>query len=259
MSKLDTSDWQVPEYNIFEFRKKGTRYCVGIPIINEGERIKKELQEIKPYSHLADVIIFDGGSTDGSNNKKFLKSQNVRALLVGPMGQARQYRFGFSWALKQGYQGIITIDGNHKDDISAIPKFIEALQEGFDYVQASRFIKGGSHKNTPFYRIFWNRFVISPVLSLAAGRWYTDTPLAFRGYSKKYLIHPKVKPFRNIFERYEHLWYLTIRANQLGFKTKEIPVTRNYPKGEVPTKIVGLRRILDLLNVFKIAFGLYNP
>lgn len=243
----------------FVFFKKQTKYCVVIPIINEGEKIKKELQELKPYAKLADIIISDGGSTDNSVNINFLKKQKVRAILTGPMGQSKQYQLAFSWALKEGYEGIITIDGNNKDNVSVLPKFIKALDDKYDYVQGSRFIKGGKHKNTPQNRIFFNRFIISPILSLAAKKWYTDTPLAFRSYSKKYLLHPEVKPFRKIFLRYELLFYLTIRANRLGLKSKEIPTTRVYPKGQVPTKIVGWKKIHDLLNIMKIALGFYNP
>ena len=38
----------------------------------------------------------------------------------------------------QDYQGIVTIDGNDKDDPEAIPRFIDALKQGLDVVQASR-------------------------------------------------------------------------------------------------------------------------
>ena len=49
-------------------------------------------------------------------------------------------------------KGIITIDGNNKDDPEAIPHFIESLNKGIDFVQASRFIKGGKgRKNVPLY------------------------------------------------------------------------------------------------------------
>lgn len=235
------------------------KYCLVIPVINEGERIKKELKELKKFSTIIDIIIVDGGSTDGSIENNFLKKVGVKKKLDSPLGQSIQYQKAFSWAFKQGYKGIVTIDGNNKDDVSALPKFIKALDEGYDYVQSSRFIKGGKHKNTPDDRIFFNRFVISPLLSLAAGYWYTDTPNAFRAYSKKYLLHPQVKPYRKIFKRYELLFYLTIRANRLDLKTKEIPVTRTYPKDHVPTKIVGWKKVGDMLNILKISLGLFNP
>lgn len=252
-------DWQIPPFEVFEFSPKKTKYCIGIPVINEGEKIKKQLQQMKSYSKMADIIIFDGGSTDGSTQKSFLKKQNVRALIISPKGQAVQLRVGLSWAMQQRYEGVITIDGNGKDGVDAIPKFLEALEEGFDYIQGSRFIKGGYHKNTPFYRIFFGRFVISPLLSLTAGYWYTDTPNAFRAYSQRYLLHPKVKPFRDVFVRYELLFYLVTRARQLSLKTREIPVTRKYPKGKTPTKIVGWMKLVDMLNIVKVALGFYNP
>lgn len=250
---------QVPNYKTEEFFSKKTKYALVIPVINEGERIQAELKDLKPYSKQIDIILADGGSTDGSVKPGFVKKMGVRALITCPMGQARQYRCAFDFALKKGYEGIVTIDGNHKDDVSVLPKFIQALDEGYDYVQSSRFIKGGKHKNTPTDRVAFNRYLISPVLSIAARKWYTDTPNAFRAYSRKYLLHPQVQPFRDIFQRYEHLWYLTMRANQVGLKSKEIPVTRNYPKDHLPTKIVGWKRVQDMINVFKIALGMYNP
>src|SRR5260364_264564 len=57
-------------------------------------------------------------------------------------------------ALDQGYQGIVTIDGNDKDDPQAIPRFIGALKDGVDFVQASRFIPEGIAENTPKLRDF---------------------------------------------------------------------------------------------------------
>lgn len=250
---------QVPNYQKKEFFAKRNKYCLVIPVINEGERIQNELKDLKPYSKQIDIILADGGSTDGSVKSSFVKKMGVRSLIASPMGQARQYRCAFDYTLKQGYEGIITIDGNHKDDVTVLPKFIKTLDDGYDYIQSSRFISGGKHKNTPQDRILFNRYLISPVLSLAARKWYSDTPNAFRAYSRKYLLHPQVQPFRDIFQRYEMLWYLTIRANQLGLKSKEVAVSRSYPKDNLPTKIVGTQRISDMINVFKIALGLYNP
>ena len=75
---------EIPDYKIEEFFEKKHRYCVGIPLLNEGEKIKKELKSMvdNGIHNIADIIIFDGGSNDGSTNKDFLKSVNVRTLLV---------------------------------------------------------------------------------------------------------------------------------------------------------------------------------
>lgn len=254
--------WQLPKFETKEFRKKDTKYCVCIPVLNEGKNFKKQLKKMLPYYKMADIIIADWGSTDGSTKASFLKKMGVRTLLVMKSGgrQGTQLRMGFSYALMQDYQGIIQIDGNNKDGIETIPKFIEALDKGYDYVQGSRFIKGGKAVNTPLIRYLAVRLLAAPILSLGAGCWYTDVTNGFRGYSRKYLFHPKVKPFRDIFVRYEFNMYLTVRANQLGLKTKEIPVSRIYPKGKVHSKISFLKGNFDfLLSQLKAALGLYNP
>src|SRR5262245_47205992 len=112
-----------------ELAPRKTKYCVCIPLINEGDKIRKQLAEMQPFASLADIIICDGGSTDGSTDPKFLASQRVRTLLVktGPGKLSAQLRMGYAYALKQGYEGIITVDGNHKDGVDAIPGFIESL------------------------------------------------------------------------------------------------------------------------------------
>lgn len=254
--------WQLPKFEVHEFKRKSTKYCICIPVLNEGNNIKKQLKRMLPYSKIADIIIADWGSTDGSTEKTFLKKMNVRTLLtLKSLGrQGTQLRMGFSYALRQGYQGIIQIDGNNKDGVEAIPNFFEALDEDYDYIQGSRFIKGGKAVNTPPLRLLAVRLLAAPILSLGAGFWYTDVTNGFRGYSKKYLLHPKVKPFRDIFVRYEFNMYLTVRANRLGLKTKEIPVSRIYPKGKVRTKISFLKGNFDfLISQLKAAFGFYNP
>ena len=65
----DTSSratWEVPAFDARVFREKRTRYCVIVPVINEGGRLQRQLGRMQPFAHLADVAIADGGSSDGS-------------------------------------------------------------------------------------------------------------------------------------------------------------------------------------------------
>lgn len=66
---------------------------------------------------------------------------------------------GLYWALERGYEGVVTIDGNDKDSIEDVPRFLEKLKEGYDLVQGSRFLKGGRAVNTPrpaIWRCVWS-------------------------------------------------------------------------------------------------------
>ena len=255
----------VPDFECHEYEEKKNKYCLCIPIINEKENIRLELHRarVNKVHTLCDIIICDGGSTDGGTDEDMMRSLGVNTLLVkkGPGKQGAQLRMGFWWALKRGYEGIITIDGNNKDSIEDVADFIEKLDEGYDFVQGSRFIAGGQAINTPLSRHIAVKFIHAPVISLTAKEKFTDTTNNFRAYSKKYLTHPLVQPFRNVFKTYELLAYLSTRASQLKLKTCEIPVTRAYPNsGKVPTKISPIKGNSELMKILMAnAMGKYNP
>jgi len=244
----------VPDFKCDEYGSKKTKYCLIIPIINENTRIQKELQRAKDSGvhDLIDIIICDGGSTDGCTDADSLKKLGVNTLLtkIGPGKQSAQLRMGFWWCLERGYDGFITIDGNNKDSIEDVPAFIRKLEEGFDFVQGSRFIKGGKAINTPLIRYVAVRLIHAPIISFTAKKWFTDTTNAYRAHSKAYITHPEVAPFRDIFMTYELLAHLSVKASRLGLKTCEIPVSRSYPKNEeVPTKIKGFQGNKQLLKI----------
>ena len=254
----------VPNFVSNEYQDKKNKYCLCIPIINEGERIKKELKKAQKndIDKKIDIVICDAGSTDGSTEEAVLRNFGVNTLLVkkDKGKQSAQLRMGFWWALERGYEGIVTIDGNNKDSIEDVPNFIQKLEEGYDFVQGSRFIKGGQAINTPLIRYLSVKLIHAPIISITARKRFTDTTNAYRAYSKKYLLHDQVKPFRDIFDTYELLAFLSVKASQLKLKTCEIPVTREYPKGEkTPTKISPLKGNWNLMKIlFKNLFGKYD-
>ncbi|MBC7490136.1 MAG: glycosyltransferase family 2 protein [Glaciimonas sp.] len=256
--------WQVPVSKKLLWLEKKHSWCVVIPVINEGKRIQNLLERMKTLQveNIADIIIVDGGSTDGSLEIELLQENGVRDLLLktGSGKLSAQLRCAYAFALDQGYEGIVTIDGNDKDDPEAIPRFIDELKRGIDFVQASRFISGGVAENTPKSRDFAIRFIHAPMLSLFSGFHWTDTTQGYRAYSRKMLLDPKVSPFRDVFMTYELLAYLSYRAPKLGYRCVELPTIRRYPKGEVPTQISSVKGNLSVLVVLiRACFGIYNP
>ena len=256
--------WQVPEFRAWIWRSRLTAYCLVIPVINEGERIKSLLSRMAALDLFdrVDVVIVDGGSTDGSLDSATLAGMGLRGLLtkIGPGRLSAQLRCGYAFALDEGYEGIVTIDGNDKDDPKDIPAFIDALGQGYDFVQASRFIAGGIGENTPALRSLAIRWIHAPALSACSGFHWTDTTQGFRGYSRAMLLDPRVAPFRDVFQDYELLAYLSYRAPQLGYRCIELPAVRRYPPGEVPTKIGGFSGNLSLLRTLvRVCSGALNP
>lgn len=254
---------EVPAYLPRVFRPRATRTCVVVPVINEGVRLARQLGRMQPFAGLADVIIADGGSTDGSVERERVEPLGVRAVLVklGPGRLSAQMRMAMAWALDEGYEGMVFIDGNDKDDPAAIPAFLAALQAGADHVQGSRYMPGGREEHTPFSRKWGVRLLHAPLVSAAAGFRYTDTTNGFRGYSRRLLEDPRVAPFRDVFSGYELHYYLAIRAARLGLRVQEVPVVRAYPAGDaVPTKISPVRgNLLILRTLFSACLHRYDP
>lgn len=259
----DERDRELPAFERHVLAGRHHSFALVIPVLDEGTRIIDQLRRIQAAGPEVDVIVADGGSTDGSLDPPRLAALGVRALLVkrGPGALGAQLRIAYAWALDEGYDGVVTMDGNGKDGVEAIGGFVGKLREGYDYVQGSRYRAGGREINTPLDRKLAGRLVHAPLVSLAGRRRYTDTTNGFRAYSRRFLEDPRVNPFRAAFDRYQLLFYLSVRAGQLGYRTTEIPVVRAYPAhGPTPTRIVGLRAKADLLRqLVEVALGKFHP
>ena len=232
-------------------------------VINEGDRVRAQLAGMAPRADLVDIIVADGGSTDGSLAPNTLDAFRLRAVLVkrGPGKLSAQMRMAIDFVMSEGYDGLIVIDGNGKDDYSAIPRFVELLDAGYDHIQGSRYVPGGQGINTPLSRTIGVKLLHAPLISLAAGARYTDTTNGFRAYSRRLLTDPRVQPLRDVFMAYELHYYLAIRAARLGMRVTETPVTRRYPEtGKTPTKISPIRgNLLILRTLAAAALGKFNP
>lgn len=265
MDLIEKQGIDVPEYEQTVFKEKQHKYCLLIPLFNEGERFFSQMKKMckNGLFDVVDVVICDAGSKDGTTDYAYLSENGVRALLVrrGKGRQSTDLRMGYFWAINEGYEGFVTVDGNDKDDTSAIRLFVDKLDEGYDYIQGSRYIPGGQAIRTPFIRHWALKLINEPVMTCCAHRRLTDTTNGFRGYSKKYLLDERVLPFRNIFYGYELCYYLPIRACRLGFKVIEVPVTRAYPEdGGVPTKVGGWKGNLYQLSIlWHCIWKHYNP
>ena len=259
-------NFKLPEYELHNISKKKNKYALCIPVINEGNKFLNQLREMQKMkiSEVVDIFICDGGSSDGSTDLKVLELYDVNTLIIrkSPGHLSDQLMLGYYYAMIQDYQGTITMDGNGKDGIEGIFKFIKALDEGYDLVQGSRYIHGGRAINTPKSRDLAIKLLHAPIISLISGFKYTDTTNGFRAHSIKVFKDERIQVFRyGEFPTYSLIHYLTVIVPQLGYRVTEIPVLRKYPeKGKVPTKISPIKGNLDLLKILLyLILKKYNP
>ena len=185
--------------------------------------------------------------------QKLLKDKRVSSVLIGPGN-------GVNDETKARTLMALAFVDNCVIDAEAIPRFIECLNKGVDFVQASRFIEKGVSENIPLHRKLAIKYIHTPILSFSSGFKWTDSTQGFRGYSKRILLDPKVAPFRKIFNTYELLAYMSYRIPRLGYRCCEIATIRKYPKGKIPTKINSLKDYFNLFIVLlKGCMGFYNP
>lgn len=230
---------ELPRHEVVRLNPRANRYAVVIPVWNEGERLRSQLIAMAPHLSTCDIILSDSSSTDGSTAVEALRASGVRSLVtVHERGVSLALRPGIAHALDEGYEGVVLMDGNGKDDPKMLGQFAKALDSGADYAQGSRYLAGGAGVNTPRVRDLLIRYVHSPLFSLACGRRFTDSTVGSRAFSRRLLTDERVRPFRSIFRDYEIYFYLGWAACRFGFRIADVPVTRSYPaSGAIPTKI----------------------
>lgn len=252
----------IPSCDTHIFHAKGAAYALVVGVYNEGDKFTRQLEALQRWRGLADIIIADGGSTDGATAPEALRGKAC-ALLVNTdaqRGLSVQYRAALHFALSQDYKGVIMMDGNGKDGVDALPLFIEKLEQGVDFIQGSRFMPGGRHEHTPPDRVLGIRFVFNPIMNFASPFRYTDAMNGFKGCSRSFLLDARVQPFRAVFVRYSLQYYLNYIAPRRGFRVAEVPVLRRYTTEKTPqSKIIGLRARLKIMaELLNTVCGRYN-
>ena len=213
------------------FRRK--KYCLGICVLNEGQKIKNQIKKIKNYNFKnIDTVICDGGSDDNSVNIKFLKTNKVKDLLIKQTVGHLSYQIMIiiEHTIKKKYKGLILMDGNDKDSLKEIPKFIKAMEDGYDYVHGTRYFNGGKEFNTPYLRKFLTKYIHPLIFNFSNYFRFTDTANGYMSMTRNFIIVYKKIILRKCFNYYNLQYFLMRLAILKKCKIKEIGVTRRYKK-----------------------------
>ena len=153
------------------------------------------------------------------------------------MGIGNAIRMGLEHGKANNYDIAVVMAGNGKDNPKEIPKFTKKIEEGYHYIQGSRFLKGGSFEGLPFVRkiivrmwpIFW---------SIITWRKQTEVTNGFRCYRLSILDDPKINLYQEWLNGYALEYYIHYRAlTNKKCSCTEIPVTKIYQEKKNYTKI----------------------
>ena len=135
---------------------------------------------------------------------------------------------GYRYALSQGFDLIVIMAGNGKDDPREIPRLTEPISKnGFDYVQGSRFLPGGKGERTPFFRRIFTR-LFPFVWTFLTGVRCTEVTNGFRAYRAAILEDPRINIWQDWLNGYELEYYLHYKVLTLGYRFTERAVSKVY-------------------------------
>ncbi|HLF18008.1 MAG TPA: glycosyltransferase family 2 protein [Candidatus Omnitrophota bacterium] len=205
------------------------KYLLGTCALNEGQKIRQVIARFNDYS-VYDCLIIDDGSDDGSLDNLPSPEHIVVIKNTTNKGAGHGVRQILKYAQEKGYVAVFFVSGNNKDDPQDVYKLQKGIEEGFDFVQGSRYLPGGQFGgDIPLYRKMATR-LYPFIFSVLTGRKITDSTNGFRAVRISMLEDRRINLDQPWLERYEMEPYLFYKAVTLGYKVKEVPVRKIYPK-----------------------------
>ena len=159
------------------------RTVAVVPAFDEEDAIGAVVAEIRAFDPELDVVVVDDGSADGTGAAARAAGAAVVRLPFN-LGIGAAVQTGFRYALEQGYDVAVRLDGDGQHDPAELPKLLEPLERGeADVVTGSRFREGEDGYRPPLARrlgITW----FARLVSLLSRQRVTDTTSGFQALNR---------------------------------------------------------------------------
>jgi dolichol-phosphate mannosyltransferase len=227
--------------------------CIA-PAWNEGERIRRVVSAV-PKSVVTQTLVVDDGSTD--QTASFAEGAGAIVLRMGTnQGVGNAIRAGIDYGRQHGFDIAVIVSGGGKTPPQQIPQLLAPLLDGTaDFVQGSRYVKGGERKRMPLKRILGTR-AYSMLFSMLLGKWVADASSGFRAFRLSLLQDSRINLWQPWLNRYELEPYLLFQAIRFGYRVAEVAVTIEYPPKTDRLAYSKMRAIVDWWKIFRPALFL---
>jgi dolichol-phosphate mannosyltransferase len=202
-----------------------TRTLVALATYNEVENLPRLVEEIERVLPVADVLVVDDNSPDGTGkwcDERARSDSRLRVLhRAGKLGLGSATIAAMQFALDHEYDVLVTMDADWSHDPEYLPGLVRAV-EGADVAVGSRYCEGGAIKGWPLGRRVLSRGVnwLSGILLRLP---IHDKSGAFRAYRTDVLRKIGLTNIRSKGYSYleEILWHL----DRAGATFAEMPIT----------------------------------
>ena len=194
------------------------RVAIAIPAFDAAASVGDVVAQSR--AQVADVLVIDDGSRDGTADRARAAGAEVRVLPVN-VGKGSALREAFATLIARGFDGVVTLDADGQHLPSEVPRLL-ALAPQADLVLGTR-----DHlfaEMTKLRRL--STRLSSRAISFAAGQPLTDVQTGFRYYSRG-LIEKIGFPAG----RFEAESAIVVRAARSGFRVLTTPVQLGFANG----------------------------
>jgi len=226
---------------------------IVIPALDEEGCIASTVEhlyvELRIHGVPHEILVVDDGSTDSTWQKLLDLSERVPTLNpiqnAGPHGFGRAIECGFDHM--QGDAAVVMM-ADESDDCRDVVRYWQLLNEGWDAVFGSRFVRGGGVIDYPWLKLKVNRLA-NFFIRIMFGIRLNDTTNAFKAYRRTVIegCRPLLSPHFNLTVE------LPLKAIVRDYSWTVIPITwRNRRTGEAKLKIkeMGSRYLFICLYVW---------
>ena len=192
-----------------------------IPCYNEEDRIGEVVRTC--LEHVDAVLVVDDGSADAT--AALAREAGADVVSYQPnRGKGVALNVGYDYAVREGYDAVITLDGDGQHDPAEIPKFIAAAAADDVHIVLGNRMRDVS--TMPRIRRFTNR-ATSFFVSRLAGRPMQDSQTGYRLIKTAVLERVRCRA-----KNYEAESEILILAGRAGFRIAEVPIATIYHGGK---------------------------